>query len=233
MKSFRFALKQTLPIMLSYLCIGMAYGILLNKAGYSPIWAAISSLFIYAGAMQIILVPLMASGVSLWIIAVMTLFINARHFFYGIGFVERFRKQGLLKCIYLALAMTDETYSILCSIQYPDEVDREKVDLYVEIICHAVWIASCTAGALAGELFRVDMAGIEFSATAFFVTVVVNQWRKFGSKIPVVTGFVSAVLFYLFLGADHFILPALSMSLVVLVILRDRVALKTGGDADA
>jgi 4-azaleucine resistance transporter AzlC len=129
----------------------------------------------------------------------------------------------------MALATTDETYSILCSIQCPDGVDRDKVDFYVELLCHLVWITSCTVGALAGDLLPVDVKGIDFSATAFFVTVVVNQWQQFGSKIPVITGFISAIVFYFTLGASNFILPALSISLGALIIMRDRIQLKMGG----
>ncbi len=232
MKSFQFAFEQSVPILFSYLFIGLAYGMMLREAGYGPIWAAASGFFIYAGSMQIVMVSLMNSGVSLFVLAAMTLFINARHFFYGLGFVERFRGQGKLKCLYMALAMTDETYSLLCSMKYPENINPKKADFYIEILCHSMWVLSCTAGALAGELLKGRLQGIEFCATAFFVTVVINQWRQFRSKIPVLTGFISAVLFYFLLGPDRFILPALSVSLIVLVIFRDLVEWKKGGAAN-
>ncbi len=229
MKSLRFALRQIVPIIFSYVFVGLAFGILMHKAGFSPLWTIFSSVIIYAGSMQIVMVSLLSGGASLLTVALMTLFINGRHVFYGIGFVEKFRKMGW-KYPYMVFTMTDETYSILCSMKYPLDTKEEKVDFYVMLSCHLLWIASTAIGALAGEMIPYDMTGIDFSATAFFVTVVVSQWRSFGSHIPAITGLVSAVIFYLLLGPDKFIMPALSISMVALVIMRDRIAIKKGGD---
>lgn len=229
MKNVTFACKLIIPISCSYLFIGIAYGILLHQAGYSALWALLSSLFIYAGSMQIVLVSLLTSGASLWLIALTGLFLNARHIFYGIGFVDRFRKIGGWKYPYMALAMTDETYSILCSVNYPENVDSDQVAFYVELFCHLIWIGASVLGSLIGQLFPWNMKGIEFSATAFFVTVVVEQWRQSASKIPAITGFISAIGFYFILGANNFILPALSVSTVVLALMKDRMTLKEEG----
>ncbi|HPE15645.1 MAG TPA: AzlC family ABC transporter permease [Oscillospiraceae bacterium] len=224
MKSFRFALIQVTPLLFSYLFVGLAAGLLLHAAGYGVLWAFFSALFVYAGSMQIVMVSLLASGAPLPVVAAMAFFINARHMFYGIGFVDRFRAVGGWRYPYMALTMTDETYSVLCSVQYPPDVDGNKADFYIQLLCHLFWVFSCTTSALIGSLLPVDLSGIEFSATAFFVTVVVNQWRGCGSHIPAVTGFASAAVFYFLIGPDNFILPALSASLVALVFLRERVA---------
>lgn len=229
MKNVMYAFKLIVPIFFSYLFIGSAYGILLNQAGYSPWWALFSSFFIYAGSMQIVLVSLLTSGTSLWLIALTGLFVNARHIFYGIGFADRFQKIGGWKYPYMVLSMTDETYSILCSASYPEEVDSDQVAFYVELFCHAIWVSASVLGSLIGEFLPWDLKGIEFSATAFFVTVVVNQWRQFESHIPALTGLISAVVFYILLGADNFILPALSVSMVMLVLMKDRIVLRAGG----
>lgn len=228
MKTFRFAAKQIVPLLFSYIFVGIAFGVLIHQAGYSILWAFFAGVFIYAGSMQIVMVSLMTSGVPLYMIAIMTFFINARHIFYGIGFVERFRKMGL-KYPYMILTMTDETYSVLCSMSYPEDMDQEKVDFYIALMCHLLWIFSCTMGAVFGEVMPFDMSGIEFSATAFFVTVCVNQWHSFGSHIPAVVGAVSAIVFYFLLGANNFILPALSISLIVLVFMKDKISLKMRG----
>lgn len=178
--------------------------------------------------MQIVMVSLMTAGLPLHMIAIMTFFINARHIFYGIGFVDKFRQMGW-KYPYMILTITDETYSVLCSIKYPDNMDEQKVDFYIALTCHLLWVFSCTAGALIGQLITVDMTGIEFSATAFFVVVCVNQWRQFSSHIPAIAGFASAIVFYMLLGADSFILPALSVSMIVLVIMKDAINRQMGG----
>lgn len=228
MRSFRFALRGVSPFLFAYFFMGIAFGILMHKAGYSPLWALISAIFIYAGSMQIVMVPIMTAGIPMYIVAVMTFFINARHIFYGIGFIDRFRRMGW-KYPYMILTLTDETYSLLCSLKYPEDVDEKKVDFYVALIAHLFWIFSCTMGALLDKVLLFDLTGIEFSATAFFVVVCVNQWRQLDSRIPALAGLVSAFVFYFLLGPNSFLLPALSVSLIVLVIMKDKVNMQLGG----
>ncbi|MBP8639630.1 MAG: AzlC family ABC transporter permease [Oscillospiraceae bacterium] len=226
MKSLLYSCKLIVPVLFSYVFVGLAYGILLHQAGYSALLAFLSSIFIYAGAMQIVMLSLMVCGTPLITIAIMTFFVNARHVFYGIGFIDEFKKIGGIKYPFMALTMTDETYSILCSASYPEEVDKEKSMFYVQLLCYLLWICTSTLGALIGELLTCNMDGIGFTATAFFVTVVVNQWREVDSHLPAIVGLLSALIFFFAFGADNFILPALSMSVIVLVILKDKIALK-------
>jgi len=228
MNPMKYALKQMIPLVLSYLFVGLASGILLIKAGYSPIWAFLSASLIYAGTMQIIMVTLMTSDTPLYMIAIMALFINARHIFYGISFIDEFRNIGkqsksYWKYPYMALTMTDETYAILSSLKCPIDLDKQKVEFNILFLCHIFWIVSCTLGAIIGNAIHINMIGIEFSATAFFTAVVVNQWRECKSYIPAITGFISAILFYLLIGKGNFILPALSASMIILVIFKDYV----------
>lgn len=224
MEDIKFAIKQITPIAFAYLFVGIAFGILMVEAGYSFLWSAFAGVFIYAGSMQIVMVPLLKTGAPLYMIGIMTFLINARHVFYGIGFVEKFRKMGK-KYPYMVLTLTDEIYSILCSTTYPEEVDEEKVDFLIALFSHLLWIFSCIIGALVGEFLPFDMSGIEFSATAFFVVVCVNQWMDFGSKIPAIAGLFSGLICYFIFGPESFLLPALSVSLIVLVILKDRIIL--------
>ena len=106
MPEFRFAVKQTIPIFFTYLFIGIAFGILMSDAGYGVVLSTLSAVFIFAGSMQLVMVPMMTSGASLITLAVMAFFINARHIFYGIGFVEKFRRMGH-RYPYMVFALTD------------------------------------------------------------------------------------------------------------------------------
>jgi 4-azaleucine resistance transporter AzlC len=223
MKSFYFAVGKIVPLLFSYFFVGIAFGILMHEAGYSVLWSSLAGAFIYAGSMQIVMVSMLTAGVPLHIVALMTFFINGRHIFYGIGFVDKFRRMGW-RYPYMVLTLTDEIYSVLCSTCYPDDVDEQKTDFYMALICHLMWIFSCTFGALLGQMLPFDLSGIEFSATAFFVVVCVNQWRQFDSHIPALTGLVSAVVFYGLLGAEGFLLPALSVSLIVLILMKDKIS---------
>ncbi len=222
MKSLRFALKSIVPITFAYIFVGLAFGIMISEKGYSPWWLLAASTFIYAGSMQIVLISLLTSGVPLPAVAVMTFVINSRHMFYGIGFIERFKKMGVLYP-YMVLTLTDETYSVMCSLKYPKEVDEQKVDFYIACCMHMLWILSTLVGYLFGTSLPFDLTGIEFSATAFFICVVVNQWHDFDSHLPVYIGALSALVFLVILGPDRFILPALSTGMLTLVLLRDRV----------
>lgn len=222
MAEFRFAVKSTIPIFFTYLFIGIAFGILMNNAGYGILLSAASGFFIFAGSMQLIMVPMMTSGASLPTLALMTFFINARHIFYGIGFIEKFRKMGW-RFLYMILTLTDETYSILCSVQYGDGLDEDKTAFLIAMLNHIYWVFGCIVGACAGSFFQFDMQGIDFSATAFFLVVVVNQWRQYRSKLPFLTAAVCALGFYLLLGKEYFLIPTLLSCLSALLLLRSSI----------
>ena len=177
MKELKFALKNTFPIFLTYLFIGTAFGILMHDAGYGIMLSVLSALFIYAGSMQIVMVPMMTSGASLLSLALMAFFINARHIFYGIGFIGRFRRMGW-RYPYMIFSLTDETYSVLCSVRYDPGLKEDRAAFLISLLDHSYWILGCLIGSCAGQLLPFDMKGIDFSATAFFLVVVVNQWRE-------------------------------------------------------
>ena len=148
-KEIAFAFTQTIPVMLGYLFLGVAFGLLIHNAGYSVIWAFCSSVFIYAGSMQFVLVTLLTGGSSLIYSAVMTLFVNGRHFFYGLSFVDKFKKMGR-RYPYMVFSLTDETYSVLCNLKVSDEMDEKKVMFLISLFDHFYWVAGSVLGALAG-----------------------------------------------------------------------------------
>ena len=219
MKEFRFAVKNTIPIFFTYLFIGIAFGILMSEAGYSILLTTASSLFIFAGSMQIVMVPMMTSGASLPSLAFMAFFINARHIFYGIGFIEKFRRKSW-RYPYMILTLTDETYSVLCSVQYEANLDEDKAAFLIAMLDHIYWVFGSFIGACAGRFLQFDMRGIEFSATAFFLVVVVNQWQQYRSKLPFLTATVCALGFYLLLGKEYFLIPTTITCLAALILLR-------------
>lgn len=229
MREFRYALRLIVPIVFEYVFVGLAFAMLMQEAGYSFPWTVLSAVFVYAGSMQLVMVSLLAAGAPLLTVAVLTFFINGRHIFYGLGFIDRFKRAGL-RYPYMALTLTDEAYSVLCAAGHPAELDAEKTDFFVLMNLHLLWIFSCALGAVVGKALPVDLSGIEFSATAFFTTVCVDQWRKTPSHLPALMGLAAAVLFYLTMGPDAFILPALSVTLLALLLLRGRLEPVMGGE---
>ena len=227
MREFRFALRNTIPIFFTYLFIGIAFGILMSDAGYGVPLSVASAVFIYAGSMQLVMVPMLVSGASLLSLALMAFFINARHIFYGIGFIGKFRRMGW-RYPYMIFALTDETYSILCSVQYELGMDEDKAAFLIALLNHLYWVFGCFLGAIAGKYLQFDMRGIDFSATAFFLVVVVNQWSRLRSRLPFIIAVVAAMSFYLLLGKEYFLIPTLVSCLAALLLLRGPIEAKEG-----
>ena len=229
MIEFRFAVRNTIPIFFTYLFIGIAFGILMSDAGYGVLLSTASAFFIYAGSMQLVMVPMMTSGASLLSLALMTFFINARHIFYGIGFIEKFRRMKW-RYPYMILTLTDETYSVLCSVRYEEGLDEDRAAFLIAMLNHLYWVFGCFIGACAGQFLQFDMRGIDFSATAFFLVVVVSQWREYRSKLPFLTAAVCAGGYYLLLGKDYFLIPTLVTCLAALILLRRPIEAKEGAE---
>ena len=220
MRELRYAFRQTVPVLCGYLFLGLAFGLLLQQAGYGWPWAVLTSVIVYAGSMQFVLVGLLGGGfASLLSVALTTLSVNSRHLFYGLSFLETFRKMGRAKP-YMIFSLTDETYSLLCSLQPPKELDANRVRLYIALLDHAYWVAGSAAGAILGSVLPFDLTGIDFAMTALFVVIFVDQWRGAKSRLPAVAGLGFGLLWLVVLGPDRFLLPALVCTVLVLLLCR-------------
>lgn len=219
LKEIRFAFICTMPVFFGYIFLGIAFGILLQRAGYSYIWAFFTSLTVYAGSLQFVLVTFLSGAAALPAVALTTLFINSRHIFYGLSFIETFKSMGR-RYPYMIFSLTDETYSVLCSLKIPGGMDENRVRFAIALLNHSYWITGSVLGALIGRLIPFGFDGIEFSMTALFVVILIERWKSDGEKIPAVIGFACGVVFLLILGADKFLLPALSAVVAVLLLLR-------------
>lgn len=220
MRELRYAFRQTVPVLCGYLFLGLAFGLLLQQAGYGWPWAVLTSVIVYAGSMQFVLVGLLGGGfASLLSVALTTLSVNSRHLFYGLSFLDTFRKMGRAKP-YMIFSLTDETYSLLCSLQPPKELDADRVRLYIALLDHAYWVAGSAAGAILGSVLPFDLTGIDFAMTALFVVIFVDQWRGAKSRLPAVAGLGFGLLWLVVLGPDRFLLPALVCTVLVLLLCR-------------
>ena len=220
-KEIQFAFTQTIPVMLGYLFLGIAFGLMLQDAGYCFWWAFFSSVFIYAGSMQFVLVTFLTSGASLLYAAVMTLFINGRHLFYGLSFIEKFRNMGK-SYPYMVFSLTDETYSVLCSLKIPEGLNEKRISLWISLLDHSYWVLGSVLGGLMGQLIKFDTTGIDFSMTALFVVIVLNQWLDSEEHRPALSGAVVGILCLLLFGPDKFLLPALSVAALILLGVKRR-----------
>lgn len=215
-KVFRPAFTATIPVLCGYLFIGFAFGVMLRAAGYAPPWAFLSSLTIYAGSGQYLLVSLLASGASFTTTAVMTLLLNCRHIFYGLSFLETFQQMGRRKW-YMIFSLTDETYSLLCMLKAPADVDPNDLRFLIAILDQSYWIIGSVLGAIVGGILPFDSTGIDFAMTALFTVIFVEQWLGTKNHIPALLGAGAAIISLALLGADNFILPAMLMICILLV----------------
>lgn len=215
-KELRYAIVQSVPVMLGYLFLGFAFGLMLNDAGYGFWWAFFISLFVYAGSVQLVLVTLFTAGASLWYTLIMTLFVNGRHMFYGLSFVEKFKKMGVTYP-YMIFSLTDETFSLLCDLKVPVGMREERVSVYISLLDHCYWLLGSCVGAVAGSVLPINTTGIDFSMTALFTVIVVNQWMDTKEHKPAIIGGVVGVLCLILLGEGAFLLPALTIAAIILL----------------
>lgn len=215
------AFLATVPVLTGYLVLGFGFGIIIKSSGFSAWLAVAMSLFIYAGSMQYAAIGLLTGGASLITVALTTLAVNARHLFYGISMLERYRNMGIAKP-YLIFALTDETYSLVCTDSLPVKQEQQKrYCLLVSVLDHCYWMIGSALGALAGSILRFNSAGIDFALTALFVTVFVEQWLTAKKHIPALIGVAASVGCLLIFGADKFLIPAMLVIGLILCLLKE------------
>ncbi len=219
-KSFlKTVIIKTLPVMTGYIVLGIGFGILLESHGYGILCSLAMAVFIYAGSMQYVAINLITGGASLITTALTTLMVNARHLFYGISMVDKYKKTGAKK-LYLIFALTDETYSLVCTDDYPENTDPKNYQFAVSLVNHIYWITGCAAGSLIGSAITFNTAGIDFCMTALFVTIFVEQWLSTKQHIPALIGLGSSILCLLIFGADAFLIPSMVLIAALLLICR-------------
>ena len=228
-KTLAAAFPVTVPVLMGYLAIGMAFGLMLQSAGYGVGWALLMSLTIYAGSGQYLGVSLLAAGAPLGQVAFLTLMINFRHLVYGLSMLEKFRGMGARK-LYMIFSLTDETYALLSSAQAPVGVNPKNFYFAIALLDHAYWILGSVIGAVAGALIPIDTQGIDFAMTALFVVIAIDQWKAYKNHFPALLGAAATVVFLIVVGGilgpesqQNLLLVSLGVIVVVLLVMRDRL----------
>jgi len=221
MQTIKQAFYKSIPVVAGYVFLGIGFGILIRNAGYGLLAAAAMSLFIYAGSMQFVGVSLLTGGASILTTAITTVMVNARHLFYSISMIGKYKNAGKYKP-YMIFALTDETYSLLCDGSAPDGTDPELYRFLVSLFDHSYWVAGSVIGNLLGSVLPFSTAGIEFSMTALFVASFTEQWLTTKDHIPAITGLLGTLLCLLVFGPENFLIPAMLLITLVLTLLRRR-----------
>ena len=221
-KTLRYAIKHSFPIFISFVPVALAYGVLMESAGYNFVWTGACSFFVLAGSLQYLMVSFFAGGVSLATVAVMALMVNSRHIFYGLSFIEKFRSFGLWK-YFLIFSLTDENYSLHCSHNFPDDINEKWAYVVTASMAWMYWVVLSIAGALIGTLIPFDTTGIDFALTALFIVILIEQMKGADNRLPALLAFVSSIVCLIFFGPSNFILPSLLITVALLTILRARI----------
>ena len=221
-KTLAAAFPATVPVLMGYLAIGLAFGLMLEQAGYGVGWSLLMSVIIYAGSGQYLGVSLLAVGAPLGQTAFLTLMINFRHLVYGLSMLEKFRGMGTRK-LYMIFSLTDETYALLSSAKVPDGVEEHDYYFAVALLDHVYWIAGSVLGSLLGAALGFDTTGVDFAMTALFLVIAVGQWRSAGSHLPALLGGAATLASLLLVGAEDMLLPALGIIICALTLLRPRL----------
>ena len=227
-KALKAAFPHTIPIMTGFLFLGMTYGIYMNVSGFGFWYPMLMSMTIFAGSMEFVTVSMLLGGFHPIEALTMTLMINARHLFYGISMLDKYKGTGLKK-LYLSFGLCDESFSINYTAKIPEDVDKGWFMMWVTVLNQFYWVLGSTLGGIFGSLLKFNTEGLSFVMTALFVVIFLEQWMKEKNHTSAIVGILLSVLCLVIFGKDSFIIPAMVCILVVMTLLRKVV--EKGGEA--
>lgn len=219
LKTLKAAFPNTLPVMAGYICLGTAYGILMTTSGFSWMLALAMSVFVFGGSLQFVAVEVLLSPFAPLAAFVMALLVQARHIFYGISMLDKYKNTGLKK-IYLIFGLTDETFSVNYASHIPDDVDKGKFYFLVSLMDQSYWVIGTLIGCLVGNMITFPTDGISFVMTAMFVVIFVEQCEKKKNIPSAVIGLGGSFICLLIFGPDSFLIPAMLVIAAVLLSVR-------------
>lgn len=207
------AFKQSIPIMCSYLFVSIAYGVMMNEAGFAWYVSLLVSFLIYTGAFQFLLITLLSGGTSLLTIGVTALLMNSRQLFYSLSFIDVFNK--MKQKWYMIFTMTDETYAVNCNLE---DQDKEEIMFYVALFSRCYWFVGTLLGTFLGKMIPFDLTGIDFCMTALFIIIFIDRLEKNKDYFPAIVGVVVAIICLIVFGSQNFMLPSLIISSMILLV---------------
>ena len=223
-RDLRAAFPATIPVMTGYLCLGIAFGLLMRTSGYGVIWAMLLSLLCYAGSMQFVTITLLTTAFDPFQAFLLSIMINARHMFYGLSVLAKYRGTGRVRA-FLIFSLTDETFSLVSTLEPPEGVERKDFYFWISFLDYLYWFAGSVLGNVLGNFIPFDTTGLDFALTALFVVLFLEQWKKKENRPAGVIGLLCTTVSLVVFGADNLVIPA--MVLILLVLLGGRKRLCT------
>lgn len=218
-KALRFAFPKTLPIFAGFWFLGLSYGIYMNASGFSFVYPMLMSLTIFGGSLEFVAVAMLLSPFAPVQTFIMTLMIQARHLFYGISMLEKYKGTGWKK-FYLIFGMCDESFSINYSTEVPEDIDKGWFMFFVTLLNHMYWFTGSTIGGVLGSLITFNTEGISFVMTAMFVVIFLDQWLKEKQHYSSLIGVLVSVICLVIFGGDSFLIPTMACIVCLLTFFR-------------
>ena len=216
------AFPHTVPVLTGFLVLGIAYGMLMQSKGYGAPWALLMSGVAYCGSMQFAAISLLTSAFDPLGAFVMSLLVNARHLFYGVSLLEKYRGIGSAKPVLIYL-LCDETFSIISSVEPPEGVRPGNFYLAISVLDYLYWVGGTLLGSLAGQFIRFDTTGLDFALTGLFVVLFIEQVSNPKNRASGVVGLGCSVAALALFGADRLVIPAMILVLAALLIGRKKL----------
>ncbi len=221
-RTIKYAFKTCMPVILGYLPAGFAFGLMMSSIGQNVFTSFIMAVTMYAGAGQYIAVDFIKNNGTFLTIAVTTFLVNSKHLFYGLSLIDKYKDTGVKK-LYLIFSLTDETYALMTSTEFPKDTDKNTYMLMVSLINQLSWIMGCTLGALFGKAVVFDTKGLDFAMTALFIVIITDQWKNFKTKLPFAIGAVSAIAAMFIIGKSYMLLGGAVLIVILLLIFKERI----------
>ena len=221
LEALKAAFPLIVPIALGFLFLGCSYGMLMGTKGFTFIWPMCMSMFIFAGSMEFVTVNLLLSAFNPIAAFLLALMVNARHLFYGLSMLGRFKGLGW-KRPYLIFGMCDETFAINSSARIPENVDRGWFYLWVTLLNQLYWVTGATLGGVIGANIPFDTQGLDFVLTALFLVIFLDQWigAQRREHVSAVVGVLASIACLALFGAKDFMIPAMATMIALFTLLR-------------
>lgn len=215
----KYAFPHTIPVMTGFLVLGMAYGVLMQANGYSTLWAVLMSGIAFCGSMQFVAVSLLTSPFQPVEAFLLSLMVNARHLFYGISMLDRFKGLGKVR-LFLIYTLCDETFSISSSVQAPDGIDRRYFYFSISLLNYIYWVFATFLGGILGSFITMNTKGLDFVLTALFVVLFMEQMKTKENHTPGIIGILCSIVSLIIFGPNGMVIPAMIFILFTLLVRR-------------
>ena len=220
--ALRAAFPATIPVMTGFLCLGLAYGVLMQSKGYGPLWSTLMSAVAFGGSMQFVAITLLTAAFDPLQAFLLSIMVNARHVFYGLALLEKYKGLGRTRAI-LIYTLCDETFSLVSTLDPPQDVDRKDYYLCISLLDYTYWLVSTAAGGLLGNLIPFNTKGMDFALTALFVVLFLEQWKRRENRPAGGIGLACAAVSLAVFGAGQMVIPAMVLVLCTLLGGRKRL----------